>query len=241
MTRAARFLGGVLLVVALAGCGGTKRTPTAPQPETTSARVYFLLHGRVQPVLRQVPKARPAAGAWQALTIGPTSDEAKLGFSSSVVVDQAWKLETGSDGALTLTTVDQPRAALAQIVYTLAQFGASRVVVNGTRYRSADFEAESPAILVESPLPLQTVTSPIRVTGTANTFEATFQYELLDAAGNMIAKHFVTATSGSGTRGTFDFSVPFDAAGAGKLVVYELSAKDGSRIHEVELPLVLAH
>ena len=76
--------------------------------------------------------------------------------------------------------------------------------------------------------------------GTANTFEATFEYEVLDAAGKVVAKHFVTATSGSGTRGTYDVTIRFDApAGAGKLVVYELSAADGSRIHQVEIPLTL--
>jgi hypothetical protein len=35
--------------------------------------------------------------------------------------------------------------------------------------------------------------------------------------------------------------VPFKVAeqGPGKLVVYELSAEDGSRLHEVEIPLEL--
>jgi hypothetical protein len=35
--------------------------------------------------------------------------------------------------------------------------------------------------------------------------------------------------------------VPFQVAekGQGKLVVYELSAEDGSRLHEVEIPLGL--
>jgi hypothetical protein len=76
------------------------------------------------------------------------------------------------------------------------------------------------------------------VWGTANTFEATFDYDLVDGAGKVVANHFVTATSGSGTRGTYDFTIRFSApAGSGKLVVYELSAKDGSRIHQVEIPL----
>ena len=55
----------------------------------------------------------------------------------------------------------------------------------------------------------------------------------------IIARDFVTATSGSGTRGTFDFTVPFtiDRDGVGELIVLELSAKDGSRIHLQEIPL----
>jgi len=242
MTRVARVVGAVAVAAAVAGCGGSKQAAptTTPVAETTSARVYFVLDGRVQPVLRRVLKVGGGLHAWEALMRGPSSDEAKLGLTSAVVSDASSKLGTGSYSALSLTTVDQSRAALAQIAYTLTQFDpVTAVVVNGTRYTRADFEAETPAILVESPLPFQTVARPVRITGTANTFEATFQYELLDAAGKVIAKHFVTATSGSGTRGTFDVTIPYPAgpAGPGKLVVYENSAKDGSRIHIVEIPL----
>ena len=81
------------------------------------------------------------------------------------------------------------------------------------------------------------------MTGTANTFEATFNYELTDTDGKIVDHDFVTATSGTGTRGTFDFTtkpytVPFD--GIGSLVVFELSAKDGSRINLVEIPLKMS-
>jgi hypothetical protein len=102
-------------------------------------------------------------------------------------------------------------------------------------------EGAQPLILVESPLPFAHVTSPLRVTGTANTFEATFNYDLVGPDGKLLSHHFETATSGNGTRGTFDFTVPFTVSqpGQGKLVVYELSAKDGSRIHQVEIPLQL--
>jgi germination protein M len=134
------------------------------------------------------------------------------------------------------------RARTAELVYILSQFQPAKPVeVGGKRFTRADFEDLTPAILVESPLPFQAVSAPLRVTGTANTFEATFEYELLDPGGNVLARHFVTATSGSGTRGTFDFTVPFEApAGLGKLVVFERSAADGSRIHQVEIPLSLA-
>jgi len=98
-----------------------------------------------------------------------------------------------------------------------------------------------PPIVVESPGPGATVKSPLHATGTADTFEATFNYDLLDAGGKVIAHHFETATSGSGTRGTFDFSVAFhvDHAQSGTLVLYEISAANGSRIHEVRVPIRL--
>ena len=50
------------------------------------------------------------------------------------------------------------------------------------------------------------------------------------------------ATSGSGTRGTFDtaFSFKADGGGAATLVAYEPSAADGSRTNVVEVPITLA-
>lgn len=134
------------------------------------------------------------------------------------------------------------RGAVAQVVYTLTQFPTVRAVeIRGQRYGRADFEDETPQILVESPLPFQPVRSPLRASGTANTFEATFQYEVVDPDGKVVAESFVTASSGSGERGTFAFEAPFSVArgGLGKLVVFEISAEDGSRIHEVAIPIRL--
>ena len=96
-------------------------------------------------------------------------------------------------------------------------------------------------MLVESPVPGEPVTTPLRIDGTANTFEATFNVEVVDADGEVLGKRFVTATSGSGTRGTFDAEVEFKTTsdGPGELVVFELSAEDGSRMHELRIPLQL--
>jgi hypothetical protein len=247
MTWATRLLAGVLLAVALAGCGGTKvvtTTTTKPAARFTLVKVYFLHSDKVQPISRFVTATEPAwLGAWKDLTVGPTAED-PLAVSTALRLPEKerWTLGWTNDNVLSLTTVDLSRVFLAQTVYTLTQFAPKRpVVVNGRRYTRADFEAETPAILVESPLPEQNVARPLRVMGTANTFEATFEYELVDSAGKILAKHFVTATSGSGTRGTYDVTVPYPAAhaGPGKLVVYESSAKDGSRIHVVEIPLRL--
>jgi hypothetical protein len=55
----------------------------------------------------------------------------------------------------------------------------------------------------------------------------------------VIDENFVTATSGTGTRGTFEFTTA-EVDDATMLVVFETSAEDGSRIHEVEIPLTPA-
>jgi hypothetical protein len=162
---------------------------------------------------------------------------------TALLLHGGWTLDRASGDLLRLRTNRRlPRAFVAQTVYTLTQFARGHpVIVNGRRYKRRDFEDLTPIILVESPLPDTPVTSPLHARGTANTFEATFQYDLVDPGGKLLKTHFVTATSGSGTRGSFDFTVPFPAGheGAGKLVVYERSAKDGSRIHIVAIPVRL--
>jgi len=64
---------------------------------------------------------------------------------------------------------------------------------------------------------------------------------LRDPEGTLLGRHFVTATSGSGTRGTFSFTVPFAAlhAGISRLTLYEVSAANGERLHVVRIPLRL--
>ncbi len=251
--RAILRLSPIALVLVLAACGGdgtktvtvTVTAPTSTAPgASTSLRVYFLLNDKVQPVLRTVPPTKAVAGAaLNALLEGPTASEQQIGLStrlsseSSVTVDR-------SNGMLTVHGDVPEGAALAQVVYTMTQFSnATTVKVNGKSYTRGSFEDFTPAILVELPLPFQAVSSPMHLAGTANTFEATFQYELRDAQGKILAKHFATATSGSGTRGTFDLKVPFDATsgGSGRLRVYEDSAANGKPIHVVEFPVLIEH
>ncbi len=52
-----------------------------------------------------------------------------------------------------------------------------------SRASRADLEEFSPSVLVESPTPGEQVSSPLRITGTANTFEATFNVEVVDDRG----------------------------------------------------------
>jgi hypothetical protein len=245
MRRALVLLGLVGLVAA--GCGTKTKTvtvtttvpsTTAPQQQTTALRVYFLKNGKVQPVTRDVAKTQAVATAALAeLAKGPTEVEQRdLSLTSEVHDSGSVTIENG------VAHVSGSTSGLAQLVFTLTQFPTVKAVeVNGKRYTRADFEDSTPIIAVESPLPFQRVTSPLRATGTANTFEATFDYDLVDSSGKVVATHFVTATSGNGQRGTFDFTVPFPGAkpGPGKLVVYERSAANGQRIHQSEIPIDL--
>lgn len=236
----------ILAVLGLAACGGggpgTTASTETTTPETTSLRAYFLLDGKVQPVSREVPTTQAVArAALDELVEGPTKTERELGLTTAPV--GTFDGVSISDGvAEPKGVINMKRQALAQLVYTLTQFPTVKAVeISGKRYTRGDFEDETPFILVESPLPFETVGNPLRATGTANTFEATFEYEVVDPAGKIVDKSFVTATSGTGTRGTFDFRTkPFTSGpGTGALLVFEYSAKDGSRIHEVRIPVQL--
>jgi Immunoglobulin-like domain of bacterial spore germination/Sporulation and spore germination len=250
----------IVLALGLAACGGdggsttatettttfdtdTTVTSTTTTPETTKLRVYFLLNDKVQPVAREVPKTQAVAqAALDELAAGTTASEGELGMTSDASFDISGV--TIADGVASLEgTVPTSRTGLAQVVYTLTQFPTvEHVDIDGEHFARADFEDETPAILVESPLAFETVPNPIHATGTANTFEANFNYEVVDPSGKVVDTNFVTATSGTGTRGTFDFTTkPYTGkAGQGALVVLEFSAKDGSRTKEVRIPVQLA-
>jgi Immunoglobulin-like domain of bacterial spore germination/Sporulation and spore germination len=248
--RILRFSPIALVLVAAACGGGQTKTVTVPQTSSTSTtpgaamslRVYFLRNGKVQPVLRTVPQTKAVAGAaLDALLQGPTAQEKQLGLTTQVSSESSLDVER-SGGVLTVHGDVPDGAPLAQVVYTTTQFPTSTTVeVNGKQYTRGSLEDFTPAILVELPLPFQHVSSPVRIAGSANTFEATFQYELKDASGKVLAKHFVTATSGNGVRGTFDVTVPFrlTQAGTGTLSVYENSAANGKRINQVDIPVQL--
>lgn len=246
---------------------GTASPTATPGQEQTQTLAIYLMHGeKVMPVPRQVSETPAVATASLVeLMKGPTAEEKAAGFSTAIpegtelngvsVIDGVANVQlsnrfTSGGGSASM------QARVAQVVHTLTRFETVKAVsfsVDGKLVKSlggegvvvdppvdrADFEDLAPQILVESPLRGAAVSAPLRISGTANTFEATLQYQLL-AGGRAIAKGFVTATSGSGTRGTFDAHVDFEAEPGTKLELYayESSAEDGSPQHEVRIPLV---
>jgi len=101
--------------------------------------------------------------------------------------------------------------------------------------------ASSGAIDVSAPSSGETVTSPITVSGDADVFEAVVSIRILDDKGATIADTTTMASCGSGCRGTYSAQVPFSVAKeeAGTIMVFEASAKDGTPINVVRIPVTL--
>ena len=207
-----------------------------------------------------------ARAALTELLEGPTDEEVASGLSSAIPAGTTLRDVSLADGVATVDldgTFDDGGGSasmlgrVAQVVATLTRFptvdrvafridgrpveaiGGEGVVVDPPIGRPA-IEEQTPQILVESPLPGDEVRSPIRLRGTANVFEATVSIDVRDANGKLVKRAFTTATSGTGTRGTFDTELALGGhKGAVTVVAYESSAEDGSPLHVVELPLEL--
>lgn len=245
------------------------QTTTTISKDTMTVTVYFPSRDeKMCAVTRVVPKTQEVgAAALKALLGGPTAEEKAAGMVSTIPDGTTFLGLSIKDGVATVDLSKEYASGggslsmfmrLAEVVFTLTQFptvegvnfkldgkaidvlGGEGLILDHPMSR-ADYEDLSPAILVESPTLGNSVSSPLRVTGTANVFEAIFTVDLLDANGRVIVERQVMATSGTGTRGTFAVDVPFtlDQPGDGTLKVFELSAKDGSPINVVEIPIKL--
>ncbi|MFI6360587.1 GerMN domain-containing protein [Streptomyces sp. NPDC050743] len=241
--------------------------PSAPQARSIRTAVY-LLHGEhISAAPRAVAAPSTASGAVRALLAGPNRFERDHGCGTAIpsgtalhsvvirdhlaTVDLSGRYDDGG-GALSM------RARLAQVVFTVTRFctvqkvrfeldgkpvkyfGGEGIVLDHPLGR-ADFEDLAPAVLIESPLIGDTVRTPLHVWGTAGTFEAVFRLKVTDTIGRTAADVRVRATSGTGTRGTFDVTFPYKAArtGPGLLTAYFNSPKDGKPVTVDTIPLAV--
>jgi len=197
-------------IAALAGCGGDE----ADSGASVTVETYFLRDGVVWPVWT---KAEPAGddgrAALEALEAGPADDAADALELDTALEEGDLDLDSLAveGGVARVSTVAELSSeAEAQVVYTLSRLPeVESVELDGEAAAPADYEEQTPSVLVQIPLAFDPVSSPLVASGTANTFEATFSFEILDADGELLAGDFVTATSGTGTRGTFEFEQPF--------------------------------
>ena len=208
------------------------------------------------PTLRVVPKtAAVARASLDALLDSAAIRDAYQQISSAIppgtrllgvsikdgvaTVDLSREFESGGGSAsssyrlgqvvYTLTQFSTVRAVLFQVEgRTVTTFGPEGIILDGPQTR-ADFEALLPSIFVDRPAFGAAAGNPVRVTGNANVFEASFRIAVLDGAGTTLVDEHAMATCGTGCRGTFDVTLRYAVSKAqwGTLRVYFGSAKDG--------------
>ena len=101
--------------------------------------------------------------------------------------------------------------------------------------------AASSNIEIMTPKDRDMVSSPISVLGNARVFENVVSIRLIDDNGNVLASENVNANSPDvGKFGPFEASIAFNPpqTKSGLLEVYQMSAKDGSEIDKVSIPVI---
>ena len=245
-------------------------TTTTLADNMMTVTVYYVRDEKIAASHRVILKTLEVGKtAMQELLFGPSGLESDAGMTSAIPAGTTFLgLDINSGTGVATVNLSKEYASgggslsmslrLAQVVYTLTQFptvtrvnfeldgkavdvfGSEGIILNHPVGR-ADYEDVTPAILVESPTALDSVGSPVRITGTANTFEGTFIAQIDDQYGSLLGERTIAASSGTGQRGTFDVTIPCNiiSPGNGSLIVYEESPKDGTQTNRVEIPLRL--
>jgi hypothetical protein len=150
-------------------------------------------------------------------------------------------------------------ARLAQVVFTLTQFAtieevqfqldgdpvtvfSSEGIIMDHPVDRSDYQDLTPSIFIDDPAYGAPVEGPIWVRGVAAVFEAQFNWTLANGDGLVVAEGFAMTDSGMGW-GSFGFTidVPYevDAEQPASLIVFDYSAKDGTRENIREHPIWL--
>jgi germination protein M len=268
--RSSRVLALASSTVALLACALVVVPRAASGPAAAQLRLaaYLARGEHVAPTGRAVPVTTAVArAAMVALLRGPTQAERRSGLATAIPAGTTLRGIAIRNGVATVDLSARFAAGggsvsmqlrVAQVVFTLTQFpsvtkvafaldgrpvtaiGGEGVIVSPPVGRAA-FEAQAPPILVEHPLPGDSVGgSPLVVSGTANVFEARFVVELRTTSGRVLVRRNVSASSGTGTRGRFrtTLAVPPTAPAHLLVVAYARSAKDGSPIDVVRVAVV---
>jgi hypothetical protein len=178
---------------------------TSPDPTLVDVRIYLLRDERLAVTHRQVEGPAVVRNALAELLEGPTDSERTAGLHTEIPdgttlrdVNLATGLATvdlsrdyeGGGGTLSMT------ARLAQVIFTATQFdnvdevlfwldgapveffGGEGIMLSEAQQRRDVDWSLTKGIIIDTPLPGATVTSPITVTGEADVYEADFPLEV---------------------------------------------------------------
>jgi germination protein M len=246
---------------------GSSEPTVEPDPETFAYEAWFQKGDFLYAVPREAPETpRVGTTAMESLLSGPSEEDGK-GVTTSIPTGTELLGLTVEDGTATVDLSSQfddgggsasMSSRLAQVVFTLTQFptvdgvtfeidgevvdvfSSEGIVLDGPQTRG-DFEDLAPPIIVSSPSGGDRVSSPVTISGTANVFEATVSFRIVDADRNVLKRAFTTATCGTGCRGDYSKDVAFEVGEEQKgfIEVFEASAEDGSPLHMVRVPVTL--
>jgi Sporulation and spore germination/Immunoglobulin-like domain of bacterial spore germination len=251
------------------GTVSTLDTGSTEAHKEVAYQVWFTRGESLFVVTRSEP-ATPRVGtaAVQALLEGPDSAEQAAGVGTQIPGGTQFLGLTIDKGVATVDLTSEYESGggsasmnmrIAQVVYTLTQFptvkgvlfkldgsqvdvlGGEGVIVDHPVTRR-DYRDLLPAILVEGPRIGESVSNPVKVFGSANVFEANVSVDVVDSSGRVVGSAFTTATCGTGCRGTFSVSVPYEVTATthGTIVVHDDDAAGtGTPPHQVKIPVVL--
>ncbi len=213
--------------------------PTAPSTDPTlvDVRIYLLRDERLAVTHRQVEGPAVLGSALAELLAGPTASERAAGLHTEIPDGTALRDLNLSDG---LATVDLNRdyergggtlsmtARLAQVIFTATQFdnvdevlfwldgapveffGGEGIVLDGAQQRQDVDWALTKGLIIDTPVPGATVTSPITVTGEGDVFEADFPMEVR-RNGERIGDVVIVFAGAWGNWADFETTIPVEA------------------------------
>ena len=224
--------------------------PTTPSPDPTlvDVRIYLLRDERLAVTHRQVEGPAVLRNTLTEILEGPTDSDRSAGLHSEIpdgttlrdvnlvdglaTVDLSGDYERGG-GTLSMS------ARLAQVIFTVTQFdnvdevlfwldgapvdffGGEGIVLSEPQQRQDVDWAFTKGIIIDTPLPGATVTSPITVTGEADVFEADFPIEIR-RNGERIGDVVIVFAGAWGNWADFQTTIPADTS-AGPIELVAIS------------------
>jgi hypothetical protein len=206
-----------------------------------------------------------AAAAVDRLFAGPNAAETAAGVTSEAPAGTHLRGVSIASGTATIdagrrfaapAARTSIRMRLAELTYTATQFATVdrvRLEIAGREVLSIDgapvpapmtranFVRLVPPILVDRPVIGARVPSTATVSGTADVFEGALTVRIVNAIGRLVALRHITASCGTGCRGTYSVAMPYHLMRAqpGTVVISSKGGKAGSRI-VVRVPVRLS-
>jgi hypothetical protein len=212
-------------------------TTSSPDPTFVDVRIYLLRDERLAVTHRQVEGPAVLRNTLAELLDGPTDSERAAGLHTEIPDGTSLRDVNLADGLATVDlSSDYERgggtlsmsARLAQVIFTATQFdnvdevlfwldgspvdffgGEGIVLAEAQRRQDVDW-ALTKGIIIDTPLPGATVTSPITVTGEADVYEADFPIEFR-RNGERIGDIVIVFAGAWGNWADFQTSIPVDA------------------------------